>query len=232
LQAEAGHFVALPGQGSQLECLPGSYQPGTGATSCLEAEAGNFVALPAQAAQTQCYEGTYQPNKGAMSCLEAEVGHFVASRGQTAQTPCSPGSYQPRGEEPACLPAQKGFYVSSSGSATETQCPPLDTTAGTGSTSASQCVLKPLEIETTSLPGAKRGTPYTDQLKASGGIPSYKWKKVGGLPKGLKLSNTGLISGTPSTKLAAGSYSIGVKVTDSKKKGKDSTTATFTLKVS
>jgi hypothetical protein len=40
-----------------------------------------------------------------------------------------------------------------------------------------------------------------------------------------------MITGTPSTKLAAGSYPIGVKVTDSKKKGKDTATAALTLKV-
>ena len=88
-------------------------------------------------------------------------------------------------------------------------------------------------METTSLAEAKRGTPYTAELKASGGIPPYKWKKVGKLPKGLKLNGkTGMITGTPSLKLAAGSYSIGVTVSDSKKKGKDSATATLMLNVS
>jgi hypothetical protein len=87
-------------------------------------------------------------------------------------------------------------------------------------------------VETASLPEAKRGTPYAFELKASGGIPPYKWKKVGALPKGLKLSKTGVISGTPSTKLAPGVYSVGVKVSDSKKKGKDSATATLMLTVS
>jgi hypothetical protein len=56
-------------------------------------------------------------------------------------------------------------------------------------------------VETTTLPGAKRGTSYTAELKASGGVPPYKWKKLGSLPQGLKLSKTGVISGTPSAKL-------------------------------
>jgi plastocyanin len=88
-----------------------------------------------------------------------------------------------------------------------------------------------LVIETTTLPEATRGGAYTATLTASGGVPPYKWKKVGPLPKGLKLLKTGMITGTPSTKLAAGSYPIGVKVTDSKKKGKDTATAALTLKV-
>jgi hypothetical protein len=88
-----------------------------------------------------------------------------------------------------------------------------------------------LLIETTTLPAATRGAPYTATLTASGGVPPYKWKKVGRLPKGLKLGKTGMITGTPSTKLAPGSYPIGVKVSDSKKKGKDSATATLTLQV-
>jgi putative Ig domain-containing protein len=43
---------------------------------------------------------------------------------------------------------------------------------------------------------------------------------------------TGVISGTPSTKPAPGSYPIQVKVTDSKEKGKQTATATLTLQIS
>jgi hypothetical protein len=156
----------------------------------------------------------------------------VATTGQPEQTPCAAGSYQPNAGQSSCLPAQKGFYVSTSGSSTETACPAGDTTAGSGSTSASECFPKPLEVETTTLPGAKRGTSYTAELKASGGVPPYKWKKLGALPQGLKLSKTGVISGTPSAKLTPGSYPIHVQVTDSKKKGKQSATATLTLQLS
>jgi hypothetical protein len=55
---------------------------------------------------------------------------------------------------------------------------------------------------------------------------------VGALPKGLKLSKTGVISGTPSTKLIPGSYSVTVKVTDSKKNGKQTATGTVSLRIS
>ena len=57
------------------------------------------------------------------------------------------------------------------------------------------------------LQAANLGTstsPYTTTLK---------WKKVT-LPKGLKLSSAGVLSGTPSTKLVAGPSSVTVQVTE------------------
>jgi hypothetical protein len=61
-----------------------------------------------------------------------------------------------------------------------------------------------------------------------------KWKKLS-LPKGLKLSKTGVLSGTPSTKLTAGPSSVKVKVTETvttlngKKKVKTKTTVQATI---
>ena len=76
-----------------------------------------------------------------------------------------------------------------------------------------------------SLPPATHGSTYTEPLAACGGTPPYKWKKEGKLPKGLKLSPGGILSGTPSV---AGSYTVGVKVTD---KGKPRHTATMTFSI-
>jgi plastocyanin len=87
-----------------------------------------------------------------------------------------------------------------------------------------------LHVVTSTLPGATRGVPYSTQFAAEGGVPPDKWKKAGRLPKGLKLSKTGVLAGTPSTKLAPGSYLVGVKVTDSEKP-KQSSTTTLTLKI-
>ena len=47
-------------------------------------------------------------------------------------------------------------------------------------------------------PKAQVGQPYSLQLIATGGCDTYWWEfTVGGLPPGLSLSRTGLISGTP-----------------------------------
>jgi hypothetical protein len=76
-------------------------------------------------------------------------------------------------------------------------------------------------IATTSLPTATRGAAYGPvaltavNVDASAGpfVTTLKWKKVN-LPKGLKLSSAGTLSGTPSTKLIAGASSITVSATE------------------
>ncbi len=85
-----------------------------------------------------------------------------------------------------------------------------------------------LHIEIDSLPQAQPGAAYSVQLEASGGSAPYKWKKGAKLPRGLKLSKTGLLSGTPSAKLAPGSYPISVRVQDA---AKHTAAATLTLEV-
>jgi len=87
----------------------------------------------------------------------------------------------------------------------------------------------PLVISTTSLPGATLGVAYSTQLQASGGSGTYRWKKVGALPRGFRLSAHGILSGTPNPKLlAAGLYAVTVEVT-SKTKGYPLQTATAVL---
>jgi hypothetical protein len=49
-------------------------------------------------------------------------------------------------------------------------------------------------------------------LQAVGGTPPYNWTVTSGLPKGMTLSSSGLLSGTPSV---VGSFSLVVSVTDS-----------------
>jgi hypothetical protein len=82
----------------------------------------------------------------------------------------------------------------------------------------------PFGVAPITLPAATRGQPYGTNnsivLQAIGigtSSPSYtttlKWKKVS-LPKGLTLTSTGVLSGTPSSKLIPGKTSITVKVTE------------------
>ena len=70
-----------------------------------------------------------------------------------------------------------------------------------------------LTITTATLPQGTAGVPYPQtQLMAAGGEPSYTWVITNGsLPTGLSLSDTGVISGTPTTN---GTYAFTVKVTD------------------
>ena len=71
----------------------------------------------------------------------------------------------------------------------------------------------PIAITTSSLPGGTVGGAYTATLAASGGTPPYSWSVVSGqLPAGLRLSNSGVISGTPT---ASGSFFFTPQVKDS-----------------
>ena len=62
-------------------------------------------------------------------------------------------------------------------------------------------------------PAGRTGSPYSDQLTASGGTTPYSWLvTAGGLPAGVTLgSSTGLLAGTPS---AGGVFNFTVTLTD------------------
>lgn len=97
-------------------------------------------------------------------------------------------------------------------------------------------------ISTTSLPTATRGAAYgpvtftvaTVDPSACPYVTTVKWKKTS-LPKGLKLSSAGVLSGTPNAKLAAGPSSVTVQVTETvttlngKQKVKTKTTVQGTI---
>lgn len=74
----------------------------------------------------------------------------------------------------------------------------LKATSPEGGYSTRTFTITVLEITTTQLAGYSTGVPYSFQLTAVGGSGNYLWKIISGsLPPGLTLSNTGLISGTP-----------------------------------
>jgi probable HAF family extracellular repeat protein len=76
------------------------------------------------------------------------------------------------------------------------------------------------------LPLGAVGTFYSQSLSAVGGIPPYSWSLVSGaLPSGLSLSNSGRISGNPTS---VGTLSFTMKVVDS---ASSSATQTFSLTI-
>jgi hypothetical protein len=67
-------------------------------------------------------------------------------------------------------------------------------------------------ISTNRLPDAIKNVPYEFQLQASNGTGLTTWKIIGGhLPAGMVISDTGLISGTPTK---PGMFSVQVEVKD------------------
>lgn len=87
-----------------------------------------------------------------------------------------------------------------------------------------------LEVTTTSLPSATIGTAYSQTLTAVNAQPPYSWKLTGGsLPKGLKLSKAGVISGTPGK--TAYTHGFQVTVSDASRTAQQTAAATFTIVV-
>jgi hypothetical protein len=87
----------------------------------------------------------------------------------------------------------------------------------------------PLSIVTSTLTGGTVGSAYSQTMVASGGTPPYHWSVVAGngnLPPGLTLSDSGVLSGNPTT---AGTYNFTIRATDS---GSGSAQRAFSIVVS
>jgi hypothetical protein len=102
--------------------------------------------------------------------------------------------------------------------------------AGTSDFSSPASVITPttapvLTIETASLADATVNVPYSRTLVASGGGTAYSWLiESGQIPPGLSLSQSGTLSGTPTS---AGTYNFVTRVSD----GGNSATRALTLLV-
>lgn len=73
-------------------------------------------------------------------------------------------------------------------------------------------VTQPFTLITRALPQAVTGSRYQFQLQASGGIPHLRWELVSeGLPPGLRLSPSGLLSGIPTE---GGEFNFAVRLSD------------------
>jgi len=110
---------------------------------------------------------------------------------------------------------------------TDSTTPTAQTTTKTFTLTVSATAI-PVQITTSALPAGQAGTVYSATLTASGGTTPYNWSIASGaLPAGVTLSGTGTISGTPT---AAGTFTIMVKVTDSRSPASTATASfSFTL---
>ncbi len=99
-----------------------------------------------------------------------------------------------------------------------------------GYVNGSVTVESTFRVTTTSVSSATPGVAYKERLQAVGGVTPYKWKVIGGsLPKGLKLTPSGLLHGTPTIEDTARTYAFTVQVRDSTKHERHTATSTFSL---
>jgi hypothetical protein len=209
--------------------LSGTPGAGTGGTYPITVTASNGVGTPASQPFTLTVDA-------APAITSADATTFDAGSSSTF-TATATGNPAPTITEWGNLPHGVDFVGGVlSGTPTQSGTFPVVLTASNGvSPSATQIftlTVDGLTVTTTSLTTLTEGTPYSQQLAATAGVIPYKWKAVGKLPKGLKLSKAGLLSGTVlASKVAPGNDTITVKVTDSSPKPAQTATATFTLAI-
>ncbi len=119
-------------------------------------------------------------------------------------SPCNPGTPPPN---PPCVVMPETPVSTGTGVTVYSPDP-----AATFWTFSGAGAAEPVVATRSPLPGGKVGHNYSALLNASGGNPPYHWSIAGGhLPKGLSLSSSGVISGTPKK---AGNSSFTVEAMD------------------
>ncbi|MGA8726953.1 MAG: putative Ig domain-containing protein [Acidimicrobiales bacterium] len=255
--APPGTYVDTTGATSATECAPGSYNPNVGQTGCLLAPPNTYVDTTGARAPTPCPAGTFNLDSGSTS-IAACVMVVVANPGNQSDYVGAPivalsdsatNGVLPLAWRATGLPV--GLSIDpSSGTVTGTPTTTCscsvtlkvtDADGNTGIAGFTWTIL-PFGVATTSLPNARPGTPYGPATLQAGGVgasatgytTTLKWGKVL-LPKGLKLSSSGVLSGTPSAKLPTVSFPLVVNLTETvitlngKKKVKTRTTVQATI---
>jgi hypothetical protein len=224
--------VNFTDNGNGTAKLSGTPAAGSAGSYPITIGATNGVGAPAH----QSFTLTITNAPAAPVITSASSTSFTAGTAGTFDVTAT-GNPAPTITESGTLPAGVTFSGGVlSGTATVTGSYPITFTAtnGVGSPAHQSFTLTVLgfHVTTTSLPNLAEGTAYSQQLNATGGTTPYTWKKVGTLPKGLTLSSTGVLSGTVTvaSKVAPGSYTVQVTVSDaSPKSTKKTATASLTL---
>jgi large repetitive protein len=226
-------WASLVDNGDGTATLSGTPPPGSGGTYTFTLTATNGVSPAA----TQSFTLTVNQPPAFTS---ADVFSFTLNSPGT-YAPTATGSPTPIITESGTLPNGVSFTGGTvSGTPTVSGTFPITFTASNGvSPNAAQAftlTVLGFHITTTSLPDATRGVAYSFQLQAAGGVAPYKFKALASLPKGLKLSSRGFISGAVNAKkVSPGTYTISVEASDSRSKkagGKEVATQNFTLTAS
>ena len=191
--ADVGYYVPDAGSSTETQCPAGTTTAGTGSTSASDCEAAPAFTSPADITFTAGWPGSFTvTTTGTPSPTITESGGLdglTLSDGVLSGTPTAVGVF------PVTFTASNGF--------------------GQDATQAAVITVLGLHVTTASLPEATPGQAYNTQLTALGGTAPYKWKASAKLPKGLKLSSTGILSGSVSARVAAGTATVSVEVTDS-----------------
>jgi hypothetical protein len=255
--APPGSYVGVTGSSTYTDCGLGTYQPNSGQTSCTPAPANTYVDTEGAISATPCPLGTFNPDTGSTS-VAACVTVVVTNPGNQSNyinAPINPlSSSETNGIAPVSWSATglpDGLTIDpSSGTITGTPITPCTCSVTVMATDADENVgtanftwtILSFGIATTSLPNATPNSPYGPVTLQAAGLgvsanpytTTLKWKKVT-LPKGMKLSSAGVLSGTPNKNLAAGPSSVTVKVTETvttlngRRKVKTKTTAEATI---
>lgn len=128
-----GHYSDF-GSPDEVPCPPGSYQPNSGYTYCIQTTPGYFTSDSGNTVETPCEGGTYQPNPGQSSCFFASPG-YQASPNSLQQDECTPGTYSDEFGLEECKMADPGYYATEFGATTQTPCLPGEYQPTPGQTS-------------------------------------------------------------------------------------------------
>ena len=128
-----GHYSDF-GSPDEVPCPPGTYQPNSGYTYCIQTTPGYFTGDSGNTVETPCEGGTYQPNPGQSSCFFASPG-YQAPPSSLQQDECTPGTYSDEFGLEECKMADPGYYVTEFGATTQTPCLPGEYQPTPGQTS-------------------------------------------------------------------------------------------------